>query len=100
MSRERRSHLRLPVRIVCSWSRGARVTDLGMGGCFVRSRVVPGVGDTIALTVSAADGPLLVRGEVVHTRRGMGFAIRFGAMGDFTLQRMMALLLTVRVRRA
>jgi hypothetical protein len=99
MSDERRANRRLPVQVSRSWTRGARITDISLGGCYVDSRSVPPVGDVVDLELPTAEGPLPLAGTVVRGIPNTGFGVRFTPMDERTLDRLSAFLLTAKMRK-
>ena len=71
------------VLVECEWAlfngsfAHTRLSDLGLGGCFVESRVSPQPGDTTEVAVTLLDTPTTLRGTVVSVQPGIGFALRF-----------------------
>jgi hypothetical protein len=84
---QRRRHERRPVTLECSWAGGARITDLSASGCFVDCSQVPEVGEPAEFTVHLEGMPTILRGPVVHARRGLGFAIEFRYRDEFSSSR-------------
>ena len=80
---ERRRFPRLQKPMDGTWDGAAgtghgRVTDLGMGGCFIDARTPAGVGQRLAVTLSSPDSPpVRVDAEVVYVDTVAGFAVRF-----------------------
>jgi hypothetical protein len=82
MNEERRRHPRLvkPFEGTFSGASGSsrcRITDVGLGGCFVQSLAMPNAGEPIMVTVSIGNHQLSFNGAVAYIDRGMGFAVQF-----------------------
>jgi len=87
--RERRAEPRVGRYFECTWLSDfgptkARVSDLSLTGCFIDSRSTPLVGQAVDEIVVWREGgePLTLTGVVVHSTRGVGFAVRFTEMND------------------
>ena len=74
---ERRHGTRRRVVIECSWTRGARLTDLSLSGCYVDTARVPTRGEDIVFTARLDKSEVLLRGRVVHAKDNVGFAVSF-----------------------
>lgn len=79
---ERRKHVRRTVSLECQWEgtspfSASRITQLGMGGCYVDTRDVPSFSEQITLIAIFGDGPLTLRGRVVYAQPLMGFGVEF-----------------------
>jgi hypothetical protein len=88
MANERRQHFRKYVSLECLWDgRPARLSDVSRGGCYVDSRFVPPLGSVTEVIVMLNTQPIVLRGTVVHSQHGVGFALRFdiidGTVRDF-----------------
>ena len=58
-----------------------RISDVGLGGCFVETRMVPTVGEETAVTVTFPDGQSIrLTGRVAYAQYGIGFGITFRAL--------------------
>jgi hypothetical protein len=56
----------------------ARVSTLSVSGCYINGRTAPAAGTELReITVTLPAGPFTVRGIVVESTPGVGFAIRF-----------------------
>jgi hypothetical protein len=56
----------------------ARVSDLGLGGCYIESLAQVAVGERIRFEVQLpAGGWMPLRGEVMHVQPSLGFGVRF-----------------------
>ena len=78
----------------CAWqgeseTREANIADMGLGGCFIESNVLPAIGEEIELSV-VLDGPESLMGPTVHVVRGFGFAMRFAHVDPGSLGRLEA----------
>jgi hypothetical protein len=62
-----------------------RISDISLTGCFVQSLAAPSVGTKTKLTIDfGPERSVTVRGEVVYTETGMGFAVKFTDLDDET----------------
>lgn len=77
----------------CAWQRSARVTDLSIHGCYIDSRRVPRLGETVEFTVRLLGDPVPLRGTVVHAMLGVGFAIAFDDLGESSRDRIASFVL-------
>jgi hypothetical protein len=84
---ERRKNPRVSGPFDGTW-RGAsahgrcRITDLGLGGCFVQSLGTPVTGEETFVTIDCGDRQLELRAVVAYVEPGMGFALKFAALAD------------------
>lgn len=90
MSDETRHYERVMLPLEVRWEDSlsgkhtARVSDVGLGGCYVESLAQVSVGEHIRFEVQLPKGGWMpLRGEVVHVQPSQGFGVRF------TEQRMM-----------
>ncbi|MEO5865357.1 MAG: PilZ domain-containing protein [Nitrospiraceae bacterium] len=80
---DRRTHLRIPVRLYLSFSGGkvhgvGTVLDLSMGGCIVKSETQVHTDDIFYLQLSLDDGePPLEVAAMVHSVHARGIAFKF-----------------------
>jgi len=80
---ERRHDARIAGPFEGHWHGGsgateARIADLSLGGCFVETRMQPGLGEETDVTVLFADGQsITLQGRVAYTAPGIGFGIAF-----------------------
>ena len=73
----------------------ARINNLSPTGCYVESRfAVPAVGQAVDhLTVTPAAGPpFVLRGSVIESTKGIGFAVRFSDLDTADRDHLEALL--------
>jgi hypothetical protein len=72
----------------CTWmsqwgEQQARVSTLSASGCYIESRTAPMVGTELReITVTLLTGAITVRGAVVESTPGIGFAVRFIDLGN------------------
>ena len=79
---------------VSDWSEErARVSNLSPEGCYIECRsAVPREGASVlAVTVTLPTGEVTVQGTVVHSIRGVGFAVQFTEVDEDTHARLSAL---------
>lgn len=80
---ERRRQHRLEQYFECTWDsewgeERSRVSNLSEGGCYIESRLaVPQGTQLSAITIMLPVGEITLQGTVVHSIRGVGFAIQF-----------------------
>ena len=80
---DRRTHLRIPVRLYLSFSGGkvhgvGTVLDLSMGGCIVKSEAQVHTDDIFYLQLSLDDGePPLEAAAMVHSVQARGIVFKF-----------------------
>ena len=70
---------------VSEWSEErSRVSNLSPEGCYIECRsTVPRQGTAVsAITVSLPTGEVTMQGTVVHSIRGVGFAVQFTAVDE------------------
>ena len=84
MSQERRRAIRWPFLIECSWTRGARITDMSTFGCYVDTRIAPKVGELVEFTAMIDDRTVQIRGTAVNATPGVGFGVEFDMLPDDT----------------
>ena len=86
--RERREDERARVSLEAWWEgmsgrHTARVSDISMGGCFVDTQTLPGVGEVIVFAIKRPTGGWLeLRGEVVSVEFGVGFSVSYSYLTD------------------
>jgi hypothetical protein len=56
----------------------SRITNLGLGGCFLECKEYPAIGDNIQITIVYNNGQLLLPGEVKYLMPERGIGIKFG----------------------
>lgn len=84
---ERRAQHRFEQYFECTWQsewgeERSRVSNLSEGGCYVETRrAVPQGTPLPALTIVLPTGEVTVEGVVVHSMRGVGFAVQFIDVG-------------------
>lgn len=80
---ERRRHQRVEQYFECAWhsewgEERSRASNLSEGGCYIESRRAVSQGTHLpAITIMLPSGEIIVQGVVVHTIRGVGFAVQF-----------------------
>jgi hypothetical protein len=83
MTEERREENRKDISLEVRWEGGAgrhpaRVTDLGLGGCYLDTLGGVTVGEIISLEIKLPSGEWLpLRGSVAFHHPGLGFSICF-----------------------
>ena len=95
MTDEKRKHGRAPLVMEASWesSSGARTIDISATGCFIDTRTLVGVGDTLNLKLKPRDGEFIsVQGKVMYQQPGLGFGVRFTKISDTDRLRLDSLL--------
>jgi hypothetical protein len=79
---------------VSDWSEErSRVSNLSPEGCYIecRSSVPSGGTPVLAITVTLPTGEVTMQGTVVHSIRGVGFAVQFTEVDADTHARLSAL---------
>ena len=83
MTEERREEERINISLVVRWegATGAdtsRLTDIGLGGCFIDTLGQVTVGELIELAIQLPSGAWLrLRGEVAFYQPNIGFSVCF-----------------------
>ena len=95
---DRRRQQRVEQYFDCVWAsewseERSRVSNLSPEGCYIECRsTVPREGAAVpAITVSLPTGEVTMQGTVVHSIRGVGFAVRFAEVDEDTHVRLSAL---------
>ena len=95
---DRRRQQRVEQYFDCVWAsewseERSRVSNLSPEGCYIECRsTVPREGTAVpAITVSLPTGEVTMQGTVVHSIRGVGFAVRFAEVDEDTHARLSAL---------
>src|SRR5438270_7608486 len=66
-----------------SGNRETRISDLGVGGCFVDSIVDVSVGEAVTLKISMDPGvQLKLKGTVAYILQGQGFGVTFTGLSE------------------
>ena len=66
-----------------SGRRQARISDLGLGGCFIDSIAIVSEGEPVSFELSEPGGEKLAfTGEVTYSLTGVGFGVRFTHVTD------------------
>jgi hypothetical protein len=92
MDTERRRAIRRAFIVECSWTRGARITDLSALGCYVDTHVAPRVGETVEFNATIDDHTVQFRGTAVTATPGVGFGVEFGGLPEETTEVLLAVL--------
>jgi len=86
---DRRRQQRVEQYFDCVWAsewseERSRVSNLSPEGCYIECRsAVPSEGTSaLAITVTLPTGEVTVQGTVVHSIRGVGFAVQFTAVDE------------------
>lgn len=80
---ERRHHVRVQGPFEGHWRGGSgsnecRISDVGLGGCFVETVLQPGVGEDTEVFIDFGSGrTMTLAGKVVYAEFGVGFAVQF-----------------------
>jgi hypothetical protein len=69
-----------------------RLGDVGLGGCFVQSLMLPGQGEKLIVTVSFGSHALSFAGQVVYVDPGRGFGVQFAETPEAELAEFVRLL--------
>jgi hypothetical protein len=83
MSTEKRKTPRYAVKLEVYWERPSgmqlvKMTDLSLGGCFIKAFALPAVGSQVNLEIRLPSGRwLYLSGIVVRSQAENGFAIHF-----------------------
>jgi PilZ domain-containing protein len=87
----------------CTWrsvwgEQRSRISSLSPTGCYIDSRLTAPAEGTVVrdLTLAFPTDTLILRGTVLATMRGIGFAVRFTDLDDDTRDRLSALISSVR----
>src|SRR4026207_1986539 len=85
----RRQPPRCPVSIDCqvdglSTGLSTRLSELGIGGCFVDTRTAFGAGGRINITAALPSSELVFTGTVLYELSGYGFGVGFDALPERT----------------
>jgi hypothetical protein len=95
---DRRQQARVEQYFDCTWlsdwsEERARVSNLSPAGCYLECRsVAPAAGTPLtAVTINLPTGEITLQGIVVHTLRGVGFAVQFTDVDDAARARLSAL---------
>ena len=82
---ERVMYLTETVLECMSGRRGARISDLSVGGCYIDSIAEVGVGEDISFELQLpSESPIPVRGKVAYVLPGNGFGVSFIDLPDET----------------
>jgi hypothetical protein len=94
---ERRQQHRFEQYFECTWhsewgEERSRVSNLSEGGCYIESRrTVPQGTQLPVITLMLPTGEITVHGLVVHSIRGVGFAVQFTDVDEDAHARLSAL---------
>jgi hypothetical protein len=83
---EQRRYKRYQVSLHAKWTSSlrnekARISSLGLGGCFVETAILPFVGEIIYLDFNLPDGTqLYLKGIIVYILHNIGFGMDFGQL--------------------
>ena len=85
----RRQYPRCPVSIDCqvdglSAGLSTRLSELGIGGCFVDTRTAFGTGGRITITAALPSSEVVFTGTVLYELSGYGFGVGFDALPERT----------------
>lgn len=61
-----------------------RLSELGIGGCFVDTRTAFGTGGRITITAALPSSELVFTGTVLYELSGYGFGVGFDALPERT----------------
>ena len=97
MTDEKRKHGRVPLVMEALWEgsgtrSGARTVDISVTGCFIDTRAVVAVDDTINLELRRDGEMISVQAKVMYQQPGLGFGVRFTRISDDDRLRLDALL--------
>jgi len=80
---DRHSYLREVELEFSSGKQDARISDISPGGCYIDTIAQVGVGEQIALEISASYGETMkVSGKVAYILEGFGFGVEFTDLTD------------------
>ena len=88
MSYERRLYQRVSVRLDVLWegaavSDFAEISDISLGGCYVRTAAKVSPGEQVTLEALLPRGRnVRLTGEVMHLQWPVGFGVRFTGLGS------------------
>jgi hypothetical protein len=95
---ERRQHVRIRGPFEGHWHGGAearevRISDIGLGGCFIETMVQPTKGEETSVTVTFGPGQSMdFTGHVAYAEPGLGFAVKFDELTPADLEALKQLL--------
>lgn len=89
MSDEKRRFPRQPVSIECqvegsSGHASMRLSELGLGGCYVDTRMEFAPGAMVTIRAAFPMGELVLTGRVIYMQSGYGFGVGFDALPEET----------------
>ena len=89
----RRKYPRCPVSIDCqvdglATALSTRLSELGIGGCFVDTRTGFGPGGRITITAALPSSAVVFTGTVLYELSGYGFGVGFDALPESTHQQL------------
>ena len=88
MDNERRTDERVEMSLEARWeglsgSYKGRISDIGLGGCFIDTHGMVEVGEIVSFEVKLRDGQWLpLRGEVAFYHPNIGFSLCFTFLTD------------------
>jgi hypothetical protein len=98
MTEERREEQRKEITLEVRWEGGsgrhpARISDLGLGGCYLDTLGGVTVGEIISLDIKLPSGEWLpLRGSVAFHHPGLGFSVCFTFLTDEEQQQLSELI--------
>ena len=69
-----------------------RLSELGMGGCYVDTRMLFAVGAPVTLHSTLGGAEVTMSGRIVYTQPGFGFGVAFDTLPDMAQQQLAAAL--------
>lgn len=102
---QRQKRQRIERHFDCTWlsawgEEKTRISSLSPTGCYIDSRfTTPAQGTVVQdITIALPTGSLTVRGTVLDTMRGIGFAVRFTDVDEDTRDSLSVLIRDLRTR--
>jgi hypothetical protein len=83
MGEEKRASKRIPVKLEVYWEKPSGtqlvvISDVSLGGCFIKTLAQPAIGSTISLELRLPTGQWLsLDGTIVRCIPGHGFGVHF-----------------------
>lgn len=83
MTQEKRANIRATINLPVRWGGlsgryESRIEDIGLGGCFVNTKGMVQLGESVALVIQLPTGRWIpVRGKITSYQPGIGFGVVF-----------------------
>jgi hypothetical protein len=88
MTKEKRAGVRAGVSLPVRWDglsglHESRIEDIGMGGCFVNTKGMVQLGESVSLKIMLPTGRWVpLRGKITSYQPGIGFGVVFHPLSD------------------